>query len=168
MLLKLLWQLVWSCGEVLTVGSLTAVCNCAVNLLKNVVHQNNGNCWLVVHVTDWLSMLCWTNTTWLPVLCTLCYFAHGSGCKVLWWVCPSVGLSVCLSVFCLSVHEDISGTTHAIIACVVPEISSDDLWHLTFSMLTSCVCTKRVKVIHQRVRSIETGLYVFFTLKLIL
>ena len=33
------------------------------------------------------------------------YFARGSGCKVLWWVCLSV---------CLSVREDISGTTRAI------------------------------------------------------
>ena len=32
------------------------------------------------------------------------YFARRSGCKVLWWVCLCV---------CLSVHEDISGTTRA-------------------------------------------------------
>jgi len=29
------------------------------------------------------------------------YFARGSGCEVLWWVCLSMGLSVCVSV-CLS------------------------------------------------------------------
>jgi len=33
------------------------------------------------------------------------YFARGRGCEVLWWVCLSV---------CLSVREDISGTTRAI------------------------------------------------------
>jgi len=31
-------------------------------------------------------------------LCSVCnYFACGSCCKVLWWVCLSIGLSVCLS-----------------------------------------------------------------------
>jgi len=37
------------------------------------------------------------------------YFAGGSGCEVLWWVCLSVCLSVSLSVsscVCLSVRED--------------------------------------------------------------
>jgi len=41
------------------------------------------------------------------------YFARGSGCEVLRWVCLSVGLSVCVSV-CMSVREDISGTARAI------------------------------------------------------
>jgi len=36
------------------------------------------------------------------------YFARRSGCQVLWWVCLSVGLSVCP----VSIREDISGTTH--------------------------------------------------------
>jgi len=35
---------------------------------------------------------------------TISYFAPGSGCDVLWWLSPSV---------CLSVREDISGTTRA-------------------------------------------------------
>jgi len=46
------------------------------------------------------------------------YFAHGSGCEVLWWVC----LYVCLSV-CLSVREHMSGTTCTIFTkflCMLP------------------------------------------------
>ena len=39
------------------------------------------------------------------------YFARGSGCEVLWWMC--VWVCVCVSV-CLSVCEDISGTTNTI------------------------------------------------------
>ena len=40
------------------------------------------------------------------------YFARGSGCKALWWACLCMNSS-CLSV-CLSVREDISGSTRAI------------------------------------------------------
>jgi len=43
------------------------------------------------------------------------YFARGSGCEVLWWVC----LFVCLSWVCLSVREDISGTTLAKFLCML-------------------------------------------------
>jgi len=56
-----------------------------------------------------------TIATWF-FYCSLCnYFARGSGCEVLWWVCLSVVcLCVCVSV-CLSVcRGDISGTTRAI------------------------------------------------------
>ena len=47
-------------------------------------------------------------------LSSYCYFARGSGCQVLWWVCLSV---------CLSVREVISGTTRTIFTkflCVLP------------------------------------------------
>jgi len=53
--------------------------------------------------------------TW-PLYIFTIYFSRGSGCDVLWWVCVSVGLSVCLSA-------RISGTTSAIVTrflCMLP------------------------------------------------
>jgi len=45
-----------------------------------------------------------------------------SGCEVLWWVCLSMGLSVCVSV-CLSVCEDISETTCSIFTQVFVHVA---------------------------------------------
>jgi len=52
--------------------------------------------------------------------CHCYYFARGSDCKVLWWVCLSVCECVCV---CLSVRADISGTIRTIFTkflCMLP------------------------------------------------
>ena len=67
------------------------------------------------------------------------YFAWRSGCKLLWWVC------LCVSV-CLSVHEDIPGTTCVIftkLLCMLPmavarSFSGIVAIILLFLWMTSC------------------------------
>jgi len=49
------------------------------------------------HYYFWLVFILWSPET--------TYFAHDSGCKVLWWVCLSVCVTLC--------PTDISGTTRA-------------------------------------------------------
>ena len=47
------------------------------------------------------------------------YFAHGSDCKVLWWVSASVRLSVCLSV-CLSPEPHTQSSPNFCACCLCP------------------------------------------------